>query len=42
MNEHRFTLILSGVSEITPELADALHADAGSGIMAAFGVPLTT
>jgi len=26
MNDHRFTLILSGVSEITPELANALYA----------------
>jgi len=25
MNNHRFTLILSGVSEITPELADKLY-----------------
>jgi hypothetical protein len=25
MKTHRFTLILSGVSEITPELADALY-----------------
>ena len=26
MSNHRFVLILSGVSEITPELADALYA----------------
>ena len=25
MKTHKFTLILSGVSEITPELADALY-----------------
>ena len=32
MNDHRFTLILSGVSEITPELADALYAATGGDI----------
>jgi len=32
MNEHRFTLILSGVAEITPELADALYAATGGDI----------
>ncbi len=32
MNEHRFTLILSGVSEITPDLADALYAATGGDI----------
>ena len=32
MNNHRFTLILSGVSEITPELADALYAATGGDI----------
>ena len=26
MNSHTFTLILSGVAELTPELADALYA----------------
>jgi hypothetical protein len=26
MNTHTFTLILSGIAEITPELADALYA----------------
>jgi hypothetical protein len=26
MKTHRFTLILSGIAEITPELADALYA----------------
>ena len=26
MKSHRFTLILSGVAELTPELADALYA----------------
>ena len=32
MNNHRFTLILSGVSEITPELADTLYAATGGDI----------
>ena len=32
MNNHQFTLILSGVSEITPELADALYAATGGDI----------
>ncbi len=32
MNEHRFTLILSDVSEITSELADALYAATGGDI----------
>jgi len=32
MNDHRFTLILSGVSEITPELADALYEATGGDI----------
>ncbi len=32
MNDYRFTLILSGVSEITPQLADALYAATGGGI----------
>ncbi len=32
MNDHRFTLILSGVSEITAELADALYAATGGDI----------
>ncbi len=32
MNHHQFTLILSGVSEITPELADALYAATGGDI----------
>ena len=32
MNDHRFTLILSGVSEITPKLADALYAATGGDI----------
>jgi hypothetical protein len=32
MDDHRFTLILSGVSEITPELADALYAATGGDI----------
>jgi len=30
MDKHRFTFILSGVSEVTPELADALY-DATNG-----------
>lgn len=29
---HRFTLVLSGVSEITPELADALYGSTGGDI----------
>ena len=32
MKTHAFTLILSGVSEITPELADALYAATGGDI----------
>ena len=32
MNNHHFTLILSGVAEITPELADALFAATGGDI----------
>lgn len=32
MDDHRFILILSGVSEITPELADALYAATGGDI----------
>ncbi len=32
MNDHRFTLVLSGVSETTPELADALYAATGGDI----------
>ncbi len=32
MNDHRFALILSGVSEITPELADALYEATGGDI----------
>ena len=32
MDNHRFTLILSGVSEITPELANALYAATGGDI----------
>lgn len=32
MLSHRFTLILSGVSEITPELADTLFAATGGDI----------
>ena len=32
MNDHEFTLILSGVSEITPELADALYEATGGDI----------
>ena len=32
MNSHQFTLILSGVSEITPELANALYAATGGDI----------
>ena len=32
MNHHHFTLILAGVSEITPELADALYAATGGDI----------
>lgn len=32
MNEHLFTLILSGVSKITPELADALYEATGGDI----------
>jgi hypothetical protein len=32
MNSYQFTLILSGVAEITPELADALFAATGGDI----------
>jgi hypothetical protein len=32
MRDHRFTLILSGISEITPELADALYEATGGDI----------
>ena len=32
MTAHQFTLILSGVSEITPELADALYETTGGDI----------
>jgi len=32
MENHQFTLILSGVAEITPELADALYAATGGDI----------
>lgn len=32
MNSHRFTLILSGVAEITPELSDALYEATGGDI----------
>jgi len=32
MKTHTFTLILSGVAELTPELADALHAATGGEI----------
>jgi hypothetical protein len=32
MNDYQFTLILSGVSEITPELADALYEATGGDI----------
>jgi hypothetical protein len=32
MTNHQFTLILSGVAEITPELADALFAATGGDI----------
>jgi hypothetical protein len=32
MSTYQFTLILAGVSEITPELADALYAATGGGI----------
>ena len=32
MNNHQFTLILCGVSEITPELADALYEATGGDI----------
>ena len=32
MNKHHFTLILSGVSEITSELADALYSATGGDI----------
>jgi hypothetical protein len=32
MNTYQFTLILSGVPEITPELADALYAATGGDI----------
>ena len=32
MNTFQFTLILSGVGEITPSLADALYAATGGGI----------
>ena len=32
MNNHHFTLILSGVAEITPELADTLFAATGGDI----------
>jgi len=32
MKNYQFTLILSGVSEITPELADALYAAVGGDI----------
>ena len=32
MSTHQFTLILSGVSEITPELADALYEATGGDI----------
>ena len=32
MPDHKFTFILSGVSEVTPELADALYEDTGGDI----------
>jgi hypothetical protein len=32
MNRYEFTLVLSGVVEITPDLADALYAATGGGI----------
>src|SRR4051812_17559360 len=32
VNTHQFTLILSGVAEITPELADALYTATGGDI----------
>lgn len=32
MSKHQFTLILSGVAEITPELADALYVATGGDI----------
>jgi hypothetical protein len=32
MNRHRFTLILSGVAEVTPELADSLFDATGGDI----------
>jgi len=32
MNNHQFTLVLSGVAEITPELADALFEATGGDI----------
>lgn len=32
MPRHQFTLILSGIAEITPELADALYAATGGDI----------
>lgn len=32
MNNHQFTLVLSGIAEITPELADALFAATGGDI----------
>ncbi len=32
MKKHQFTLILSGVAEITPELADAMYAATGGDI----------
>jgi hypothetical protein len=32
MKKHKFTLVLSGVSEITPELADALYEATGGDI----------
>jgi hypothetical protein len=32
MNRHKFTLVLAGVSEITPELADALFKTTGGDV----------
>ena len=32
MNNHRFTLVLAGVAEITPELADTLYSATGGDI----------
>jgi hypothetical protein len=32
MTKHRFTLVLSGVAELTPELADSLYEAAGGDV----------